>query len=362
MINVTSPYLPDIEKLYSYIQSIYDSGYLTNNGPLVHRLEERLKAYLGVKHVILTANGTMALDIAYTALHLKGEVITTPFTFVATTNSLVHAGLKPIYADIDPETFNLDPANIEPLITDRTTAIVPVHVFGNACDVESIETIAKKHNLKIIYDAAHAFGVRYGENSILNFGDISILSFHATKMFHTIEGGAIVTNDDTLAKEIRIIKNFGIDCPDTIKTVGINGKMNEFSAAMGLCVLDDIDIIIQRRKKIHDTYKQKLEGFVEFQSQNPKATQNYSYFPILLKNEREMFLVQKSLEEKGIICRRYFHPSLDTIPYMDSAIEMNISRDIAKRILCLPIYPSLDLEDVERIIELTKKVLHARID
>src|SRR5574344_509204 len=260
MINVTKSYLPNIEKYKSYIDEIYKSGWLTNQGPLVQKLEARLQEYLGVKHIILVSNGTIALDIAYKVLDLKGEVITTPFSFVATTSSLLLSGLKPIFADIDEKSLNLDDNNIEKLITPNTSAILPVHVFGNACEVEQIETIANKHNLKVVYDAAHAFDVKYKDKSVLNYGDISTLSFHATKLFHTIEGGALIINDDSLVEKVRYLINFGIKNQEEIPHLGTNAKMNEFEAAMGLCILDDIENIRNNRKKVVENYKIGLES------------------------------------------------------------------------------------------------------
>jgi len=236
MINVTKTHLPDIDRYKAYIDRIYRSGWITNNGALVQELEEKLKEYLGVRNILLVSNGTLALQICYKALGLTGEAITTPFSFVATTSSLVWEGLSPVFVDISPETLNMDPDRIEEAIRPETSCIVPVHVFGNGCDVEKIGQIAKKHHLKVVYDAAHAFGVKYNGESILNYGDVSILSFHATKFFHTIEGGAIVTGDDELYEKAKHMINFGITGPESIVGLGINGKMNEFQAAMGLCI------------------------------------------------------------------------------------------------------------------------------
>lgn len=358
MINVTKTYLPDKEKYKQYIDEIYANGWVTNNGPLVQRLEKRLAEYLGVKNIVLVSNGTVALEIAYRTLGIKGFVITTPFSFVATTSSLVTNGLLPIFADIDPATFNIDPKNIKPLITPNTSAIVPVHVFGNACEVEEIEVIAKKHNLKVIYDAAHAFDVRYKEQSILNYGDISTLSFHATKLFHTIEGGALIINDESLVQKARYLINFGIENTESIPELGTNAKMNEFEAAMGLCVLDDMKQIKQNRKLVYTTYQHELQGLVQFQEPNPHATQNYSYFSVMFKNEEELLRVQKALHEQNIFPRRYFYPSLDTLDYIEPKQECIISRDISKRILCLPIYAELEKDIQKKIIAIIKKVLN----
>lgn len=355
MINVTKSYLPNKDKYKKYIDEIYENGWLTNQGPLVQRLEKRLAQYLGVKNIVLVSNGTIALEIAYRALDLKGEVITTPFSFVATTSSLVTNKLIPIFVDINEKTFNLNPKNIEKKITSRTSAILPVHVFGNACEVEEIKKIANKHNLKVIYDAAHAFDVKYKDKSLLSYGDISTLSFHATKLFHTIEGGALIINDDSLLEKVRYLINFGIKNQEEIPHLGTNAKMNEFEAAMGLCILDDIEDIKTNRKKVVENYKIGLESLVTFQEQNNQASENYSYFPILFKNEEELSKVQKSLNKENIFPRRYFYPSLDTLEYIEPKQECKISRDISKRVLCLPLYAELEKDNQDKIIDIIRK-------
>ncbi len=357
MINVTKTYLPNKEKYKKYIDEIYENGWLTNNGPLVQRLEKRLAEYLGVKNIVLVSNGTVALEIAYRTLGLKGFVITTPFSFVATTSSLVTNQLLPIFADIDEKTFNLNPKNIEKLITPNTSAILPVHVFGNACEVEEIEQIAKKHNLKVIYDAAHAFDVKYKDKSVLSFGDISTLSFHATKLFHSIEGGALIINDDVLVQKARYLINFGIKNAEEIPELGTNAKMNEFEAAMGLCVLDDIKVIKEKRKVVIENYRKELKGLVQFQEQNENATENYSYFPVVFESEEQLLKVQKALHVEQIFPRRYFYPSLDTLTYIEPKQVCEISRDISTRILCLPIYAELEKEIQKKIISIIKESL-----
>ena len=357
MINVTKTYLPNKEKYKKYIDEIYENGWITNNGPLVQRLEKKLAEYLGVKNIILVSNGTVALEIAYRTLGLKGFVITTPFSFVATTSSLVTNQLLPIFADIEEKTFNIDSKNIEKLITPNTSAILPVHVFGNACEVEEIEKIAKKYNLKVIYDAAHAFDVKYKSKSILNYGDISTLSFHATKLFHTIEGGALIINDDELVEKARYLINFGIKNQEEIPELGTNAKMNEFEAAMGLCILDDIDDIKQKRADILENYEEKLKDLVLFQELNQYASKNYSYFPVVFKNEEQLLKVQKALNMNSIFPRRYFYPSLDSLEYIEPKQESKISRDLSKRVLCLPMYVELDSKNQEKIINIIKKVL-----
>lgn len=356
-INVTKTYLPDKDKYKRYIDEIYENGWVTNNAPLVQRLEQRLAEYLGVKNIILVSSGTVALEIAYRALGLKGFVLTTPFSFVATTSSLVTNGLLPIFADIDEKTLNLDPKNIENLITKNTSAILPVHVFGNTCEVNEIDFIAKKYNLKVIYDAAHAFGVKYDNQSVLNYGDISTLSFHATKLFHTIEGGALIINDDQLVQKARYLINFGIKNTEEIPELGTNAKMNEFEAAMGLCVLDDMEHIVQSRKKVYETYQNELKGLVQFQEQNFNSTQNYSYFAIVLESEEQLKKVEKALNERKIFPRRYFYPSLDTLSYIEPKQSCQIAQDISKRILCLPIYAEL-LDSIQNeIINIIRKNL-----
>lgn len=354
MIHVTKTYLPSREKYKKYVDEIYDNGWLTNNGALVQRLEKRLAEYLGVKNIVLVSNGTVALEIAYRTLGLKGFVITTPFSFVATTSSIVTNNLLPIYADIDSKTMNIDPKNIEEAITPNTGAIVPVHVFGNGCDVEEIEAIAKKHDLKVVYDAAHAFNVRHKGKSILNYGDISTLSFHSTKLFHTIEGGALIINDDELVDKARYLVNFGIKNQEDIPHLGTNAKMNEFEAAMGLCVLDDMEEIEKKRKVVFDIYAKELQGYVQFQEQNVNTSKNYSYFAIVLKSESELLNVLDALNEKNIFPRRYFYPSLDTLPYIEPKQNMKVSREISRKVLCLPMYPELRIEDQYNIINIIR--------
>ncbi|KAB2953770.1 DegT/DnrJ/EryC1/StrS family aminotransferase [Heliorestis acidaminivorans] len=358
MINVTKTYLPDINKYKSYVDKIYESNQLTNRGPLVRELEERLQEYLGVKNLILVANGTIALQVAYKALDIKGKVITTPFSFVATTSSLVWEGLEPLFADIDPKTLNIDPIKIEETIEEDVSAILPVHVFGNPCVVEAIEKIAQKKDLKLIYDGAHAFAVKYKDQSVFNWGDITTVSFHATKLFHTIEGGAIITADDTIAERVRRLINFGIERPEQISHIGINGKMNEFEAAMGLCVLDDIDYVLEEREKAWNYYYDNLQGLVDLQKRSEFSSNNYSYFPILLESEEKLLEVQRRLNEENIFPRRYFYPSLDTLSYTSYSSNMFNSRDIVSRILCLPIYCGINLESQNTIANSIINVLH----
>jgi dTDP-4-amino-4,6-dideoxygalactose transaminase len=340
VINVTKTHLPAREKLDRYIDRIYDSNWLTNNGPLAKELTARLEAYLGVQNLLLVSNGTLALQIATKALGITKQAITTPFSFVATTSSLVWEGIEPVFADIDPKTFCIDPKEVEKALTPETQAIVPVHVFGNACEIEAIETIAQKHGLKTVYDAAHAFGVQYKGKSILSYGDASTLSFHATKVFHTIEGGAIVFKDREVYERARLMINFGIDGPDSIAALGINAKMNEFQAAMGLAVLDEIEEIHAGRKRVWKQYEENLEGKLQLQERNPDCTNNYAYFPVVFESEEALLRAKEELNQNRINPRRYFYPSLDEVPFLKGQ-DCPHSRNIASRILCLPIFPAL---------------------
>lgn len=357
MTNVTKTYLPKKESYKQYLDEIYENGWVTNNGPLVQRLEKRLEEYLGVKNIVLVANGTIALEIAYRTLGISGFAITTPFSFVATTSSLVTNGIKPIFVDIDKDTLNIDADKIEESITEHTSAIVPVHIFGNPCEVEKIDTIAKEYKLKVIYDAAHAFDVKYNNKSILNYGDISTLSFHATKLFHSIEGGALIIKDDQLVKKARYLINFGIQNEESIPELGANAKMNEFEAAMGLCVLDEIENIKEGRKRVVEKYNSELKDLVKLQKKNRYATPNNSYFPVMFKDEEELLKVKKALNEEDIFPRRYFYPSLDTLKYIEPKQYMGVSRDISKKILCLPCYPKLEEDTQDKIINIIKKIL-----
>lgn len=358
MINVTKIHLPDLKKYEAYLEKIFELGIVTNNGPLVKELENRLEKYLGVKHILLVANGTIALQIAYNLLDIKGEAITTPFSFVATTSSQVWQGINPVFADINIDTFNLDYKKIEERISKTTSAIVPVHVFGNACEVDKIDEIAKKFNLKVIYDAAHAFGVKYKGNSLLSYGDISTLSFHATKVFHTIEGGALVINDEEIYSKAKRIINFGISDEEHITEVGINGRMNEFEAAMGLCLLEDIDKIFENRKEAYENYRNYLSNNVIRQKQNINSSLNYSYFPVVFKDEETLLKVKAELAKENIYPRRYFYPSLNDLPYIkDKTHKVPNSEYVSSRILCLPLYDSLELEVQNNIISIINKIV-----
>ncbi|CAB0151205.1 dTDP-4-amino-4,6-dideoxy-D-glucose transaminase [Pseudidiomarina piscicola] len=367
MIPVTKPYLPSREKLDKYIDGIYGRNWLTNNGPLVQELTRRLEEYLGVENLLLVSNGTLALQIAYRALEINepvngrsAEAITTPFTFVATSSSLKWEGIEPVFADIGSDTWCLDPNNIKPAITSQTKAIIPVHVFGNACDVEAIEGIANENNLKVIYDAAHAFGVQYKGESLLKWGDAATLSFHATKVFHTIEGGAIVFKRKKDFEKAKLLISFGITGAETIEGIGINAKMNEFQAAMGLCCLDEIESILSSRLRIIEQYKEKLDGLVTFPVWKPQTSQNGAYQPILLDSQETCVEVISNLTKQKIFSRRYFSPSLDELEEISIEHISQTSRDISKRILCLPLYSELSNSDVELICSIIQITLNTK--
>lgn len=356
MIPVTKPYLPDRQKLEQYIDGIYERGWLTNNGPLVKELTARLEDYLGVENLLLVANGTLALQIAYRVLGISGhqyaeqpEAITTPFTFIATASSLAWDGVKPVFVDIDADSWCLDPAKIANAITSNTRAIVPVHVFGNPCDVDVIGDIASRHDLKVIYDASHAFGVKFKGKSLLGYGDASTLSFHATKLFHTVEGGAIVFRRKEDLQRAKAMINFGITGPENIQELGVNAKMNELQAAVGLCVLDEMQENLKAREEIWSDYAKVFAGSFQLQLKPQGAGLNYAYFPLVFKDEGQALRVAAKLKEKGINPRRYFYPSLDTLEFWGGSEEMAVSNNIASRILCLPVYAGMPTECLDKI-------------
>lgn len=359
-IFVTKPLLPPLDEFKPYLEQIWKSGVLTNGGQFHQQLEQELCQYLGVKHLSLFSNGTIALVTALQALQIKGEVITTPYSFVATAHSLLWNNIKPVFVDIDPGTLNLDPSKIEAAITSETTAIMPVHCYGNPCDVDEIERIAKKHNLRVIYDAAHAFGVKCHCGSVLNHGDLSILSFHATKVFNTFEGGAIISPDAETKKHIDQLKNFGFIDEVTVTAAGINGKMSEINAAFGLLQLKYVDEAVARRQKIDVFYREKLKAVkgVSFPRLTNGSTQNYSYFPVLINSSFPISrdeLYQK-LKDENIFARRYFYPLISQFPMYSDLISAQpnnliVATKAANEILCLPIYPDLTQSEQERICE-----------
>jgi dTDP-4-amino-4,6-dideoxygalactose transaminase len=352
MINVTKTFLPPIEEYNKQVQRAWDNQWLTNRGELVLELEEKLKNYLSVSNIIATNNGTVPLQIALKLLGNKGEIITTPFSYVATTAAIVWEDCTPVFVDIHPEYLTIDETKIEAAITDKTTAILATHVFGNPCNVTIIEAIAKKYNLKVIYDAAHCFGVKYNDKSIFDYGDISTCSFHATKLFHTAEGGAMFAKDADLQHQLFYSHNFGHNGPLAFHGLGINGKMSELQAAMGLSVLPYMEMIINERKKVVNFYNDnlnfsKLTGL----KMRENTDWNYSYYPIIFETEEQLLRVERELNDSQIYPRRYFYPSLNTIDYTKRPL-MPISESIASRILCLPLYIYLSSQELDKIVSL----------
>lgn len=364
-IYVTQPYLPPLEDFIPYLESIWADKILTNGGPFHEKLEQALCEYLGVEYISLFTNGTLALVTALQALRITGEVITTPYSFVATAHSLLWNGIKPVFVDIDPITLNLDPSKIEAAITPQTTAILPVHCYGYPCDVKAIEAIADNYNLKVIYDAAHAFGVKDEGGSILRHGDLSILSFHATKVFNTFEGGAIISPDAKTKQRIDHLKNFGFVDEVTVIASGINGKMSEMNAALGLLQLQHIDHAIEQRKEVDKIYRQALHNMngIKLLHENNDQGRNYSYFPILIEDEFPLSRdeLYQQLRDNNIFSRRYFYPLIsDFTMYrgLPSAKKENLPIAIEKssKVICLPIFPDLSITQQQFVIDIIKKV------
>jgi dTDP-4-amino-4,6-dideoxygalactose transaminase len=363
-IFVTKPTLPPLSEFMGYLQSIWDSGILTNGGPFHEQFESELSKYLGIDHISLFTNGTVALVTALKALKVSGEVITTPYSFVATSHALLWNGLEPVFVDIDRDSFNIDPTKIERAITEKTSAILPVHCYGRPCDTDAIEKIASKYNLKIIYDAAHAFGVKNSFGSILKQGDLSVLSFHATKVLHTFEGGAIISPNLEVKNQINQLKNFGFVDEISVDSLGINGKMSEVNAAMGILQLKYIDQSIRSRKEISEIYCRGLVNIRGISTPNYSGDNehNYSYYPILIEDnyplERdELFAI---FRECDIYVRRYFYPLISDFGMyssLPSALNGNlpVAKTIAQKVLCLPIYPDLDLNIINKIIKIIDK-------
>ena len=366
-IYVTEPVLPPLDEFVEYLEQIWESKWLTNNGQFHRQLEKKLCEYLGVEYISLFSNGTLALLNALQVLRITGEVITTPYSFVATTHALYWNGIKPVFVDIDPEYCNIDPEKIEAAITPKTTAILPVHVYGNPCNINKIKKIADTYGLKVIYDAAHAFGVKTNNNSILNFGDLSVLSFHATKVFNTFEGGAIVCHDAKTKERIDNLKNFGFAGETKVIAPGINAKMNEMQAALGLLQIKYVDAAIEKRKKVTKYYRENLKNIsgISFLKNIQDVKHNYAYFPIFIDKEKygtsrdELY---EKLKENNIYGRRYFYPLISkfsTYRGLDSARKDNlpIAEKIAEQVICLPIYPELKLNDQNNIINIIKRNL-----
>lgn len=363
-IYVTQPYLPDINEFIPLLQQIWDKKELTNNGPLHREFETKLAEFLNVPYISLFANGTLALITAIKVLGISGEVITTPYSFVATANSLVWNNIKPVFVDIEPEFCTLDPDKILTSVTSKTSAILPVHVYGNPCKIEEIAEIADSKGLKVIYDAAHAFGVNYKGKSICNYGDISILSFHATKVFNTMEGGAIISKDAHTKQQVDYLKNFGFENETNVMAFGINAKMNEMQAALGILQLKNYDFIVEKRKVITEKYRERLNEIqgITFLPKAREANSNYSYFPVFVDENKygisrdELYY---KLRLKGIYGRRYFYPLINEFTvYKNSEFSCKSDLPNAKRaadsVICLPVYPALALEDVDYIIDCIK--------
>lgn len=349
-IYVTKTHLPSLEEYQKLLREIWDSGQLTNYGEKTIRLTEMLESHLKVPNLLLVNNGTIALQLAIKALGLKGEIITTPFSYVATVSSIVWEGCTPVFVDIAESDMCIDPDKIEAAITPETSAILATHVYGFPCDAEKIASIAKKHNIKVIYDAAHAFGVELNGKSVLSYGDVSTLSFHATKIFHTGEGGAVISTDSELAHTINFHGNFGHKNQEEFYGLGVNSKISEIHAALGLLMLPEMPKVIEHRKKVsqlYDTHLMPLEQIRVFRPRED-VRHNYSYYPVVFDNEETCLKVRDALNESGIFPRRYFYPSLNMLPYV-AYVEMPIAESISKRILCLPLSSELSTEDVVRI-------------
>lgn len=361
-IYVTKPALPSLNEFLPYLKEIWDSRILTNNGPFHQQFEKELAEYLGVKYVSLFANGTLALVTALQALRITGEVITTPFSFVATTHALWWNNIKPVFVDIEPEYFTLDPEKIEAAITPQTTAILAVHVYGNPCRVEKIQKIADTYGLKVIYDAAHAYGVKVNGQSILNFGDLSVLSFHATKVFNTFEGGAIICHNEKTKKRIDFLKNFGFADEVTVVEPGINAKMNEFQAALGLLQLKHVEEYIEKRKAVAAKYRNELKNVkgIRFLDDIPGVKHSYTYFPVLIDEKiygESRDEVYERLKKNNIYGRRYFYPLISRFSTYRglasaSAVNLPVAEKIANQVICLPIFPDLKSETIKQVITL----------
>ena len=353
MINVTRAYLAPIDEYTNYLKRAYENVWLTNRGELVLELEDKLKTYLGVDYLTLTTNGTLPMQIAIKGMELCGEIITTPFSYVATTSVIVWENCTPIFVDIEPDYLTINPYEIEASITDKTSAILATHVFGNPCNVEVIEKIARKHKLKVIYDAAHCFGVKYKGQSIFNYGDVSTCSFHATKIFHTGEGGCFITKNKELNDKLFYHHNFGHKTPNSFYGLGINAKMSELQAAMGLAIFEHIDNIISKRRSIVEFYDELLSNnnIIKKLKIRDHTDWNFHYYPIIIESEEQLIRLTTVLNKENIFPRRYFYPSLNTLNYVNSKV-MPISEDISKRVLCLPLFYDINYKDIERICKL----------
>ena len=362
IINVTKPTLPELKDYLFYLEEIWKSRCLSNRGPFAIMLEEELKSFLKVNHIGLVANGALALQLAIKSLNIKGSVITTPFSYVATTNSILWENCNPIFVDIDKNTLCINSELIESKITQDTSAIMATHVYGNPCNVKLIERIAKQYKLKVLYDAAHAFNIKIDGKSILNFGDASILSFHATKLFHTAEGGAVICKSKKILNKINVMKAFGHIGEEKYLMVGINGKMSELHAALGICNIKNVEESIIKRQKVASTYDRMLNQFISTgvlrkQSIANNVSYNYSYYPVIFKTKQTMLATKTALEKNRVYPRRYFYPSLNKLSFLHSANECVVSEDISQKILCLPSYDDLTENEIKKIVMIISESL-----
>lgn len=357
MINVTKVHLPPIDDYVALLRSIWDSGRITNNGPLVQELESRLREHLGVPHVIVVANGTLALHLALRACEVKGSVITTPFSYVATTSAPVWEGITPVFADIDAS-LCIDPAQVEAVWREDTSGILATHVYGNACDVEALARVAQAKRVPLIFDAAHTFGARLHGKSLCAYGDVSVLSFHATKLFHTVEGGALVTHNTELAQRIEALRNLGQTLPERFEGVGINAKLSELHAAMGLCMLPVVEQLIRQSQAVVDSYDQALAGLGLAQPVWAAGlARSYAYYPVLFKTTGDLLKVRDALQAENVFARRYFYPSLSSLNYVEPGQATPYCDDVCTRVLCLPLWAELELEQVKRICAIVRHAL-----
>ena len=364
-INVTKPDIPEIEDYIKYLKEIWKNEWLTNDGEFLRLFEIKLKEHLKLRNVIVVSNGTLAIHMALKALNIKGDVITTPFTFSATTNALIWEGLNPVFADIDSETFNIYPSDVEKKITDETSAILAVHVYGNPCYVEELQEISIENDIKLIYDSAHSFGVEYKKKSVLNYGDISTLSFHATKVFNTVEGGAITAQDEKILEKLKLLRNHGIKSEEEVLLPGTNAKMNEFQAAMGLCNIKIIEDKLKQRKELYDHYKENLASFDNIKFQKLIASKyNYSYMPVCFENIKVRDKIYSELIKDNIYSRKYFYPLTVNYDYFKQRgqnlvqkYDLKVASDISDRVLCLPLYPDLGENVVDKITNRIKELI-----
>jgi dTDP-4-amino-4,6-dideoxygalactose transaminase len=361
-LTVTRPSLPPFEEYEALLRGVWQRNHLTNAGPLVLELERQLAAYLGVRHCLFVTNGTIALQLAYRALSLRGEVVTTPFSYVATTSSLSWEGCEPVFADIEPDTLTLSPAHAEAAITPRTSAIVATHVYGNACDVHALGDVARRRGIPVVYDAAHAFGVSFDGRALAAWGDVATLSFHATKLFHTVEGGAVVTNDDAIARSVAALRNFGHQGYEAFGGIGTNGKNSEVHAAMGLCLLPRVGGFVAEREAITRRYDAAFAGVgaaISRPALRPGLRYNFAYHPVLLESEDAVRAVQQACDARRIRTRRYFYPLLNgALPYVKTA-HTPVAHDVARRVLCLPLFTGMTVEQMDRVAATVLEALDA---